>query len=104
MTGYIRRVRAAWRAERIAQAALDFDYQDRMEYDGPWGEDDTYLRLNANAADASATLLHTVLRRIVDVAPRRGVGDTLRDVTATERGADLAEQWAERHAARRAVS
>lgn len=78
MTSYIRRVRAAWQAERIARAALGFDYQDRMKYDGPWDEDDTYLRLNNNAADAAATLLHTVLRRMVDVAPPLGVGDTLR--------------------------
>jgi hypothetical protein len=107
MMRYIRRVQAARREEQAAQTALDYDYQDRIENNGPWGEDETYLRLNDNAAHASAHLLAVVLRRSVDdnilYAPvcAEGVpayvGMLLRNLTGTERGAELADRWDQAH-------
>lgn len=101
MLGYIRRVQAARREELAAQAALDFDYQDRISRDDLWCEDETYLRLNDNAAHASAQLLHVALRRTTndlehavckDGIPVH-VGMILRHVAETERGAMLADRW-----------
>jgi hypothetical protein len=43
-------------AFREADAALQADYQRRLDNDGPWGEDETYLRLNGRVND----LWHTV--------------------------------------------
>lgn len=105
MFRYIRRIRAARREEQAAQLALDFDYQDRLDHDGPWGEDETYLRLNDRAAHASAHLLAVALRRVIDNDPHAvckdgipvHVGMILRHCTATERGAELANKWDEIH-------
>lgn len=103
--GYIQRVQAARREEQVAQTALAFDYDDRLEHNGPWGEDETYLRLNDNAAHASAHLLHVVLRRDTSHDPHAvckdgmvvQVGMVLRHCTQTERGAALADAWDREH-------
>jgi hypothetical protein len=101
--GYIRRIQSARYAEQAAQEALDFDYQDRIHNGGPWGEDDTYLRLNGKVAAASAQLLNVLLRRTSeadcvckDNIPAL-VGWILRHCTATERGAMLADRWNHLH-------
>lgn len=101
---YIRRVQAARREEQAAHTALDYDYQDRLENEGPWDEDETYLRLNDNAAHASAHLLDAILRRVIDDDPAvckdsavAHVGMILRHCTQTERGAALADRWDRAH-------
>lgn len=44
------------RAFREADAALQNDYQRRLDNDGPWGEDEIYARLNGRVNDLWRTV------------------------------------------------
>lgn len=102
---YLRRIQAARHEEQAAQAALDFDYEDRIHHDGPWDEDQTYLRLNTNVHIATSALLDVLRRRVrdgyhypwppADLAEQ--VGMILRHIPETGRGHQLANAWDRLH-------